>query len=146
MLGVPNTPARSFCRSRACSGGDNGKRAVFLARGPDGDFDVLEQGGEKLHEAANGKVARAVAHQQGDLRLLHAENFGDLHLGHAAVLEDRVDLQGELRFEQLLLGIGKSQVGKDVSAAFGYPGSALAGSSCLGFHFSSLTGFRAPFF
>jgi hypothetical protein len=41
--------------------------------------------------------ARAIPHQQSDLRLLHAEDFGDLHLRHDFVLEDRVDLQGELR-------------------------------------------------
>ena len=95
---------------------------MFLTGGPDGDFNILTQSSKELHKASNGKVTRAVPHQQRDLRLLHAENFGDLDLCHAAILEDRVDLQRELRLEQLLLGIGKAKVSKDVPAAFGYAG------------------------
>jgi hypothetical protein len=34
-----------------------------LTRGPDGDLDVLSQGGEKVHEAFHRKGAGAVAHQ-----------------------------------------------------------------------------------
>jgi hypothetical protein len=77
---------------------------------------------------------------------LHAENFGDLHLCHAAVLEDRVDLQRELRFEQLLLRIGKTKVREDVSAAFGYAGNAILSFSRFGFHFSLIVplGFHKP--
>jgi hypothetical protein len=55
------------------------------------------------HEASDGKIASAVSHQQRDLGLSHAENFGDLSLCHAAVLQDRIDLEGELGFEQFLL-------------------------------------------
>ena len=110
---------------------------MLLAGGADGDFDVLTQSREKFHEASNGKVTRAVPHQQGDLGLLHAENFGDLDLCHAAALEDGIDLQGELCLEQLLLRIGKAEVCKDVSAAFGYAGNAVVSFSCFGFHFSS---------
>ena len=54
------------------SGGDNREYAVFLAGGPDGDFNILTQSCEKFHEPSDGKVTRAVPHQQGDLRLLHA--------------------------------------------------------------------------
>jgi hypothetical protein len=53
---------------------------VFPARGPDGNFNVLTQRSEEFHQASNGKITRAVAHEQGDLGLLHAENFGDRDL------------------------------------------------------------------
>lgn len=109
-----------------CSGGYNRERTVFLARGPHGNLNVLTEGGEEFHQASNGKIARAVPHEQGDLRLLHAENLGNLDLGHAAVLEDGVNLQGELRLEQFLFGIGQAQVRKDVSAALGHAGNASA--------------------
>jgi hypothetical protein len=66
---------------------------MLLTGGADGDFDVLAESREELHEASNREVSRAVAHQQRDLRLLNAEDFGDLDLGHAAVLEDRIDLR-----------------------------------------------------
>jgi len=98
---------------------------MFFTCGPNGDFDILPQRREKFHKASTGKVTRAVSDQQGDLRLPYAENFGELHLGHAAALEDCMDLQGELRLGQLLLGMGKAQVGEDVSAAFDYAGNAI---------------------
>src|SRR5438876_6796176 len=60
---------------------------MFLVGRPHGDFHVLTQSREKFHEASNGKVARAISHQQRDLRLPRAENFGDLNLCHAAVLD-----------------------------------------------------------
>ena len=64
---------------------------------PDGDFHVLARSREELHETSDREITRAIPHQQRDLRLPHAEDFGDLHLRHDFVLEDRVDLQGELR-------------------------------------------------
>jgi len=108
---------------------------MVLAAGADGDLNVLAERREELHEASNREVSRAVAHQQRNLRLLHAEDFGDLHLGHAGVLEDGIDLQGELRLEQFLLRIGKAKVCEDVSAALGYAGDGLACFSCFGLHF-----------
>lgn len=110
---------------------------MFLAAGPDGDLHVLTQGREKFHEAADGKVTGPVPHQQRDLRLLHAENFGDLDLSHAAILEDCIDLQSKLRLEQFLFGIWKAKVCKDVSAALRYARYALACFSRFGFHLSS---------
>jgi len=50
-----------------------------------------------LYKSKTKEITRAIPHQQRDLRLPHAEDFGDLHLRHDFVLEDRVDLQGELR-------------------------------------------------
>lgn len=99
---------------------------MFLASGPDGDFNVLTQSSKELHKASNGEVTRTVPHQQRHLRLLHAENFGDLNLYHAAVLKDGIDLQGEPCLEQFLLRIGNAKVCKDVSAAFGHASKAIA--------------------
>jgi hypothetical protein len=39
---------------------------VWFAGGADGDLDVLAEGGEELHEAADAEVAGAVAHEEGD--------------------------------------------------------------------------------
>jgi len=111
---------------------------VLLAGGADGNFYVLTEGGEKFHEAADAEVARAVAHEQGDLRLLNAENFGELDLGHAAGFEDGIDLQGELGLEQFLLGIGETKVREDVAAAFRHASDAFLCLFCFGFHFSSV--------
>src|ERR1700687_4591444 len=70
------------------------------------------------------------------MRLLHAEDFGYLDLPHAAVFEDRIDFEGELRVAHVLLLIVQAEVCKDVSAAFGYAGNAFACFSCLVFQSS----------
>lgn len=54
---------------------------MLFAGEADGDFDVLVEGGEKFHEAANAEVAGAIAHEQGDQGLLEAENFGEFDVG-----------------------------------------------------------------
>jgi len=109
---------------------------VWFAGGADGDLDVLAEGGEELHEAADAEVSGTIAHEEGDLGLLDAEDFGDFDLGQAAVLEDGIDLQGELGFEELLFGIGEAEIGEDVAAALGDASDALLGLFYFGFHFS----------
>lgn len=79
---------------------------MLFARGTNGDFNVLTEGREKFHETPDGKVARAVSHQQRDLGLMYAEDPGDFGLCLTARFEERMDLQGKLRLEQILLGIG----------------------------------------
>ena len=79
----------------------------------------------------------AVAHQQGHLRLLNPKDLSDLCLRQAAVLEDRMNLQRELRLEQLLLGIGKAEGPEDVSATFSYAGDSLGSFSRFGFPFGA---------
>lgn len=115
---------------------------MFPAGRPDGDFNVLTQGDEELHKASDGKVARAVPHQQGDLRLLHTENSGNLGLLHAAALKNGMDLQGELRLEQFLFRIGKTKVCKNVSTSCGYANNSVACLFGFGFHFSSAFPYR----
>ncbi len=109
---------------------------MFFASGPDGDFDVLTQCGQKFHEAPNGEIPRAISHQQRNLRLLNAENPGDFRLGHAAVLKDGMDLKRELRLEQFLLRIGNAKVCKNIPTAFSHPGHWAVFPSCSPFHFS----------
>jgi hypothetical protein len=110
---------------------------MLLAGGPDGDFNVLSQSREEFHEASDRKVTRTIPHQQRDLRLLHAKNFGDFDLCHTMAIENPIDLQGELSLEHLLFGIGKTNVREDISAAFGYAGNILVCFFRFGFHFSS---------
>lgn len=107
---------------------------MLLAGWSNGDFNVLAQSGKKFHQASNGKITRTVSHQQRNLRLLHTENLGDLYLRHAAVFKDPVDLQRQPRLQQILFGIGQTQVGEDVSASFGYASAAAVLLSWLGSH------------
>lgn len=100
---------------------------MFLPRLADSDFHILTECSEEFHQAADGKIAGTIAHEQRDLGLLYAQDFGDLDLGQATVFEDRIDLQGELGFEELLFGIEETEIGEDVSGAFGYARCSAAG-------------------
>lgn len=86
--------------------GDKGDFALFFARGLDGDLDVLAQGGEKVHEALDGKGASPVAHQGGDVRLLDAEDLAGFGLLEAAAFNETINLQGQLGFQELLFRMG----------------------------------------
>jgi hypothetical protein len=44
---------------------------MLLAGRPDGDFNVLAQSREELHEPSDREVTRAIPHQQGDLKPAH---------------------------------------------------------------------------
>jgi hypothetical protein len=91
---------------------------MFLAGGLHGDLDVLAEGGEKVHEALDGKGAGAVAHQGGDVRLLDAEDLASFGLLEAATFDEAVNLESKLSFQDLLFRMGEAEVGKDISTAF----------------------------
>ena len=50
--------------------------------------------------------------------LLDAENCASFYLCEAATLDDAVDLQSETGLEPLAFGIGETNIGKHVAAAF----------------------------
>lgn len=45
-------------------------------------------------------------------------------------------MQGELGFEEFLLGVGEAEVGENVAATFRHASDGLTGLFCFGFHFS----------
>ena len=90
---------------------------MLLARWFDSDLDILPQGCEKVHEALDRERAGAVAHQCGNVGLLDAEELSRFGLGQPALLDQAVDLQREPRFQEFLLGMGKTEIGEDIPAA-----------------------------
>src|SRR5262245_57964460 len=58
-----------------------------------GDLHILAERGEKFHQPSDREVARTVAHERGDMRLLDAEQFARLCLCQPACLDDLVDLK-----------------------------------------------------
>ena len=81
----------------------HGHFAVLLPRGPDDNLNVLSERGEELHEALDGKGSGAVAHQCGNVRLPYTENLSRFRLLEAALLDEAVDLEGELGLQEFLL-------------------------------------------
>jgi len=109
---------------------DKGHFATVFACRPNGDLNVLAQGHEKVHQAFNGEGPRLAAHEARDVRLLNTQNFTGLGLGEAAFFDEAINFQGEAGFELLALGIGKAEIGKDITAAFFDPDLGVP------FHFS----------
>jgi len=95
----------------------DGHLTMFLARGPYDNLHVLPKGGEKVYEAFDREGAGAVAHQGGDVGLLDAEDVPGSGLGKAARLDEAVDLQREPCFQELLFGMGKTEIGEHIPAA-----------------------------
>ena len=63
----------------------------------DGDFNVLAQGGEKVHPALHREVAGLPAHETGNVGLPDPEDLSRLRLGEAAP----VDFERQSSFEVL---------------------------------------------
>jgi hypothetical protein len=106
---------------------------VPLASRLHGDLDVLAKSGEKIHEAFDGEGASAIAHQGRDVRLFDAEDLASFRLLEAALLDEAVNLQGKLGFQEFLFGMRETEVCKNVSGAFFHP----VWFSCSGSHVSS---------
>jgi hypothetical protein len=97
-------------RTERGSRDDDGDVAMLLARCPHGDFNVLPEGGKKLHQAFDGVGTRLAAHQAGDVRLLDAENCSGLGLREPTLLDEPIDLQREPGLDLLALRVGEPEV------------------------------------
>jgi hypothetical protein len=67
------------------------------------------------------------------VRLLDTEDLTGFGLLEAALLDDAVDLESKLGLQELLFGMGETEVGKNISATFFCPDWF----SCSGSHVSS---------
>ncbi len=75
--------------------------------------------GEKLHQAFDGELVKAVVFQGGDFGLRHAEQGADLALFQFARLEKFIDGQRQARLGLPFSGIGIAQIGEDVGGSPG---------------------------
>ena len=131
MRGPPRKAAPTRTERRVL--GHEGDFAVFLASGLHGDLHVLAEGGEKVHEALDGKGTGAVAHQGRNVRLLDAEDLAGFGLLEAPFFDEAINMQRQRGFQELLFGMGETEVGKNISTAFLY----FDRFSCSGSHVSS---------
>jgi len=79
----PNVAPRlvpSLDKTERGSWDHDGHVAVFLVRCPHGDFDVLPEGGKKLHQAFERVGTGLAAHQARDVWLPNAEDCSGLGL------------------------------------------------------------------
>jgi len=73
---------------------------------------------QKFHQPPDRHRHRPATHQRGNLSLGSPEELGSLFLGKILLLDELVDLYGELGFEKLLFGVRQTEICKDVAAAF----------------------------
>jgi hypothetical protein len=91
----------------------------LLRRGRlDADLHVLAQDCQEFHQTANRDRYGAATHQRRNLRLRCAQQFAGFALRQPALLDQFVNLHGQLRLQHLLLGIRQAEIGEDISAAF----------------------------
>ena len=92
---------------------------------PDHDLHVLIERDEKLHQAFNRELVKAVVSQGGDFGLRYAEQGANLALFQLARLEQIIHGQRQAGLGLQLSGIGKAQIGEDVGGSAGDPGPGL---------------------
>ena len=90
---------------------------MLLAGRPHGNFNILAEGGQKIHEPLDGEVAGLPAHETGNMRLLDAQNRASLCLREFPLLDQPVDLERKTGLELLPFRVWKTEVGKDIAAA-----------------------------
>ena len=61
---------------------------------------------------------QTAAHHGRDVRLLDTENLTSSGLSQATLLDETIDLQRQPGLDFLALRVGKSEVSKDIAAAF----------------------------
>src|SRR5690242_788962 len=108
----------SSCRARPFLDDDrHSSRPTTRRRWPYRDLHVLPKCRQKVHQAPHRHRNRLAAHQRGYLRLGGTQEPPSLSLGDAAPLQQAINLYGQLSFEQLLLGVSETKIGKHVAAA-----------------------------
>ena len=98
-----------------------GNSAVLLAGRPHGNFNVLAERGQKVHEPLDGEVAGLPAHQTGNMRLPDAQNRTSPCLCESSILDRPVNLDSEAGLELLPFRVRKAEVGKNVAATLFEP-------------------------
>jgi hypothetical protein len=89
--------------------------AVFL----DYDFHILVESDEEAQQALHGKLPELAAQHFGDVGLFDAEEIGGFGLLQAAFFHEAVDLEHELRLDQVLLRVRHAQILEHVPASGG---------------------------
>jgi hypothetical protein len=94
--------------------------AVSFARLFDADLDVVSESREELHQALGGKRAGTTTHQIRDVRLGNTKDLPGLCLRQLPCLDGAENLQRQIRFQQLLVRVGQTQIGETLPLPSSY--------------------------
>src|ERR1700728_2327484 len=81
------------------------------------NLNVLIERNEETQQALYGKLPELPAQHLGDIGLPDAEKLGGLDLFEAALLQEGVDLEDQLRLDQMLRGIWYAKILEHVPAS-----------------------------
>jgi hypothetical protein len=83
--------------------------------GPNRNLDVLTELLQGPEHSLDRKAGEAALEQVRNSALAYAEHFRGLTSTQAAGFNQRGDFDGEPGFEESLLGVGESKIGKDIA-------------------------------
>ena len=84
----------------------------------DNDLDILPKRYKETQQTFDRKLPKLPAQHFGDIGLANAKQTCSFDLFQAALFHNRVNLQHQLRLDQMLFGIGKAEVSEDIVASF----------------------------
>lgn len=93
--------------------------AVGFAGWPDSDLYIMAKCRQEFHQAAGRETAGTVAHEQGHVGLLNAQNLSSLRLRKFAFTDNTVNLKCQAGLHYFLLGIWEAKVSKHIAGAIG---------------------------
>jgi hypothetical protein len=80
------------------------------------DLDILIERHQKAQKPLNGKLPELPAQHLGDIGLPDAEKLGRFGLFQAALFHERVNLEDELRFDEVLFRIRQAEILEHIPA------------------------------
>jgi hypothetical protein len=80
------------------------------------DLNILIERNEEAQKALNRKLPEFAPQHLGDIGLFDPEKIGSLNLLQPAIFHDRVDLENELRLDQVFFGIRDADILEDIPA------------------------------
>jgi len=86
----------------------------------DGDFDVVVEGGEEIHEAFDGEAVEAVVGECGNFGLVYVQTPRGPYLREPAIVKNAVDGNGQAHLGLFLIRPGKAKISKNVARAGNY--------------------------
>jgi hypothetical protein len=78
------------------------------------DLDISVKPSQEFHEAIDRVFPKIASEHARDLGLTDSHALSGLRLGQLALPRQAVDFRDDLRLEQVGLGVGQAEIGKDV--------------------------------
>ena len=93
-------------------------RLLFGFGFPHTDCDIFAQSGEEPEDAFIGKTVKVAPHEFRNIGLGQSHHFAGLSLRKSLFLDEACDADNQVGLQQTNVGVRKTDICKDVTAAF----------------------------